>query len=254
MPTIVDIAVCLRQWDWSETSQTVSLFSREHGIIRAVAKGSRRADPRFSGGLEAPTLGEAVAIIKPGPVLATLTAWDLRETFPAMRRSLSSFHAGMYAVDLAHHAMREHDPHPPLFDALLAALRALRAEPATDRLALLRFQWAALGETGYRPQLDRDAASDAPLKPARVYAFAPHLGGFTADPRPRPGVPPPDRLWRVRAETLRVLRALDAPEPDPAPFSDPAVDRAGRLLAAYFREILGRDPASAAAVFGPNRV
>ncbi len=244
------MAVCVRQWDWSETSQTVSLFSREHGLIRAVAKGSRRADARFSGGLEVPTLGEMVAIVKGGPVLGTLTGWDLRETFPAMRRALSAFYAGMYGVDLAHHALQERDPHPALFDALLASLRALGgpAGPAGDRLAALRFQWAALEETGYRPELDLDVLKGAALAESRLYVFSPSLGGLTeASGNGGDGA----RAWRVRAETVRVLRAISQDRAGTsAPPPDEGVLRAGRLLAAYIREILGRDLASAAPVFG----
>jgi DNA repair protein RecO (recombination protein O) len=249
VPTLIDMAVCVRQWDWSETSQTVSLFSREHGLIRAVAKGSRRADARFSGGLEVPTAGEMVAIVKTGPVLGTLTGWDLRETFPAMRRSLSAFYAGMYGVDLAHHALQERDPHPALFDALLALLRTLGgpAGSAGDRLAALRFQWAALEETGYRPELDLDVLKGAPLADSRLYVFSPSLGGFTASGNAGDEA----RAWRVRAETVRVLRAISQDRAgNSAPPPEEGVLRAGRLFAAYLREILGRDLASAAPVFG----
>ena len=42
MPTISDYAICIRRWDFSETSQTVSLFTRESGIIRGLAKGAKR--------------------------------------------------------------------------------------------------------------------------------------------------------------------------------------------------------------------
>lgn len=271
MPTVVDLAVCLRQWDWSETSQTVSLFSREHGLVRAVAKGSRRQDPRFSGGLEVATVGEMVAILKPGPGLAVLTAWDLRETFPALRRSLSAFYAGMYTVDVAHHAVTDNDPHPALFDKLVLTLRALGGPGGAraDRLAVLRLQWATLDETGYRPELDRDAATDAPLAPARSYTFVPRMGGFTTDPPPRDFAAEGagEHRWRVRAETLRLLRAIRAAAPPAggeggevraegglADAPAAVVDRAARLLHAYSREVLGHEPASAPALFGPEPV
>lgn len=246
---VVDQAVCVRQWDWSETSQTVSLFSREHGLIRALAKGSRRPRAPFSGGLEVATLGEMVALLKPAPGLATLTAWDLREAYPVLRRSLSAFYGGMYAADVAQHVVQERDPHPALFDALVAALRALTGEARADRLAVLRLQWAALAETGLTPALDRDVVRGGRLEERAVYAFASHLGGLTAAAAPRVGRgdrPP----WRVRAETVKVLRAIAAGSSvDGA--ADAAVVRAGRLLAAHLREILGRDAHAAHAVFGP---
>ncbi|MCZ6836092.1 MAG: recombination protein O N-terminal domain-containing protein, partial [Planctomycetota bacterium] len=73
MPTISDSAVCIRRWDFSETSQTVSLFTHTHGIIRGLAKGAKREKGAFSGGFDVLTQGHLVAIVKPGRDLATLT-------------------------------------------------------------------------------------------------------------------------------------------------------------------------------------
>jgi DNA repair protein RecO (recombination protein O) len=244
VPTHTDQAICIRQWDWSETSQTVSLFAREHGLLRAVAKGSKREHSRFSGGLEILTRGEMIAIIKPSAEMANLIAWDLQETFPALRRSLPAFYSGMYIADLVQSALTEHDPHPPLFDAALEALRLLGQ--GHDRAAVLAFQWATLAEAGYRPEITQDVASGEPLEPARTYLFLPRLGGFAAD-RPQPQAP----AWRARSETLEALRRLSTQGVSGVTtLSAETLDRAARLLALYLREILGRDMASMEALFG----
>ena len=73
VPQLRDIAVCVRHWDFSETSQTVSLLTREHGILRGLAKGSRRDKGDFSGGIDLLTCGEVIAIVKPSGAMATLT-------------------------------------------------------------------------------------------------------------------------------------------------------------------------------------
>jgi DNA repair protein RecO (recombination protein O) len=241
VPATPDQALCIRHWDWSETSQTVSLFTRTHGIIRGLAKGSKREKSAVSGGIDLLTRGEVLAIIKPNTDLATLTAWDLQEIFPAIRRSLSAFHSAMYMADLVQHILHERDPHPALFDHLLVALRRMGA-PEDDRRAVLRFQWATLVEAGYQPQLDADAATGAALPDARAFNFAPRLGGLTTN-----GPPP---VWRVRAETVQLLRSI-ARDPGAADNSGAEpLDRANRLLASYLREILGRELPSAAGLFG----
>ena len=88
MSTLRDEAICVRHWDFSETSQTVSLFLRDHGMLRGLAKGARRERGAFSGGFDLFTKGEIVAIVKPGRELATLTEWTLLETYPVFRRLL----------------------------------------------------------------------------------------------------------------------------------------------------------------------
>jgi len=249
VPATQDQAIIIRHWDWSETSQTVSIFGRSLGLFRGLAKGSKREKANFSGGLEVLTHGEILAIIKPSTELANLTAWDLQETFPAIRRNLNAFYSAMYLADLLQHAVHEHDPHPTLFDSLLDALRAL-GSPDANAAAVLVFQWSALVETGYRPELENDIVTNTPLPAAAILSFAPRLGGFTTSTGTEP-------LWRVRAETLNLLRTLASDPSPPSPTSasnTSPTSRASRFLAAYFREILGRDLPSAAHLFPDLKV
>jgi DNA repair protein RecO (recombination protein O) len=250
MAQVRDRAVCIRHWDWSETSQTVSLFTREAGVIRGIAKGARRERAPFSGGIELITRGEMIAIVKPGSELATITAWDLQETFPAIRKSLLSFHAAMYMVDAAQHSIQDHDPHAMLFDALLDALRSLGSE--SDRLVAVKFLAATIAETGWAPELARDVVTGGPLSKSATYGFAPSLGGFTNEKiTVVSGTSTPGPVWRVRGETLDLLRSVAPAQAAGGNGAQPVVvDRAGRLLNAYLSFVLGRELPTAAAVFG----
>lgn len=247
-----DDAICIRQWDWSETSQTVSLFARDTGVMRGVAKGSKRENSRFSGGVEVLTRGAVVAIVKATDGLATLTAWDLQETFPAVRRTLGAFYAGMYIADLVHHAVRDSDPHPGLFDAMVAALRGLGTAQELHA-SVLRFQWAALVETGFKPELDRDVAAGGALMAAASYGFSPGLGGLVQvdDEGGGRGIGGrgPSMVWRVRAATVDLLRSLESGSAWPEA-SEKTVARANRLLATYWREVLGAEIPSMGAYVG----
>lgn len=271
MPPVRDEALCVRHWDWSETSQTASLFARDHGILRVLAKGSKRPKSPYSGGLELLTRAHIGVLVRPQSELALLTEWDLIESFPALRHDLRVHHAGLYVADLVHHVIHDHDPHPALYDATLECLRLLRTR-ADVAPALVRFQWALLSETGYRPVIDADARSGAPLAAAPSYLFAPALGGFTPDAAPPavasnqdgwddlpPPVPGERTGWRVRAGTLDALRRVASGEggglaalaevgvtpPDPD-----SLDRAARLLASYLRYVLGTEPSTMPVLFG----
>ncbi|MCA9290435.1 MAG: DNA repair protein RecO [Phycisphaerales bacterium] len=235
MQTLKSNAICVRHWDFSETSQTVSLFTRELGLVRGLAKGARRERGSFSGGIDLLTRGEVVALLKPGRDLATLTAWDLQEVFWSLRRRLAANQAGLYMADLVNHFLSQHDPHPALFDALVDALRALEDPTVPTDAVLLRFQWDLLHESGYLPELAHDADTGAALPTdAPTLAFSPGAGGLVADTGSG------DR-WRIRRETVDMLRALAA-DPASRPVDVDAgvtVERASRLLAWYLREILG---------------
>lgn len=254
MSTIKDDGVAIRLWDFSETSQTAWIFTREHGLLRALAKGARRPRAPFSGGLDLLTRGELMAIVRPTSDLATLTAWDLLEVFWGARRSLPAHHASLYFADLVAHAITDHDPHPRLYDALLEGLRAVGeervrgAEEAADMAwTIATFQWATLVETGYRPVLGHDVGSGGALPEGETLGFDPAGGGLSSDPGPEGQ----RGAWRVRATTVECLRSLDAGERSrPAGIEvDPAV-RSVRLLHAYLAHIAGREPPTAQPLLG----
>lgn len=237
MSAYEDVAVCVRHWDWSETSQTVSLFSRGHGLVRALAKGSKRERSRFSGGIELLTLGAMGAIPKRDDSMTLLTSWDLLRTFPGPRASLQGFRMGMYFAELVQHLVIDVDPHEELFDALVAALDAL-ADASRIEHAVLGFQWAGLGATGHRPDLNVEGATGRQGSQPRVVGFAPRRGRFVTIDR---ASPEGDPVWPVRFETWRALRGIaQMEESAPAPTPE-AIHRANLLLASYIREIVGRD-------------
>ncbi len=236
---VIDRAIVLRVWEFSETSQTASLLCREHGLVRGLAKGAHREKSNFGGGLEPLTLGDIVYTSKPALELAALTEWNLREIFWGARRALAAHRAGLHMADLAFHAILDHDPHPALFDALASSLRAL-SNPARVDDALLFFQWRLLREIGYRPRLDVDPADSA-----KTHLFRPAAGGFAPDTQTE------SEAWRVRSETVRVLVNLSRDETLDGPTRPPeVVRRAARLLSEYLRYVLARDVPTRELIFG----
>ena len=236
MATIRDEAVCVRHWDFSETSQTVSLFCRDQGMIRGLAKGSRRERGSFSGGFDIFTRGEIVAIVKPGRDLATLTEWSLMETFPSLRSSAGANRTAWYMADLLGRFFHHPEPHPRSWDALLAALRGLRNSDAIPS-SLLSFQWTLLDDLGYRPRVDTEE-SDAP-----TFTFDPRSGQVISDTGS-------DEHWRVRRSTVELLQGIERSGGAIPEGSDQAgISRANRLLAAWIREMTGHDSVPMRLVF-----
>jgi DNA repair protein RecO (recombination protein O) len=253
MATVKDSAVCLRLMDWSETSQIVVLMTEQHGKVSAVAKGAKRQQPstlaKFSGGVELLSAGEAVFITKRGSELANLIEWDLHDAHWHLRKNFRAYNLAMYAADLVHHLVQDHDAHPGVYAALRGFLKELgSAKPqAADGKAeaLLRFQWALVDELGYRPVLDRDVQTGAPLdEAAETLGFSAVQGGVVADTGAS------DR-WRVRRGTVEVLRQVAEGNTAQGPsLNGEAVERANKLLCAYFRAILDQQLPTMAYVLG----
>ncbi|MCA9304345.1 MAG: DNA repair protein RecO [Phycisphaerales bacterium] len=247
MPSVSDEAICVRHWDWSETSQTVSLMTREHGLLRCLAKGSKRDRSAFSGGVELCTVGELHAIIKPSTELALLTSWDLIDPMPMVRRTSERFNACMYAIDLIPRMIQDHDPHAEVYEALHTTLSTIGGVEPCERglpvLAVLAwFQWALLAATGSKPELTVDVRTGDELVEASVYGFSTAYGGITSDP----GAEADSQLFRVRARTIEVLRTLDhgAGWEGLLGHSVGELERCGRLLGVTLSSILGHESPS----------
>ena len=76
-----DRAIVVKRHDLGEADRIIVLFTRNHGIVRAVAKGVRRAKSRFGSRL-APFV-ETDVQIHPGRNLGTITGADTIRTWAA---------------------------------------------------------------------------------------------------------------------------------------------------------------------------
>ncbi|MFG0257026.1 MAG: DNA repair protein RecO [Phycisphaerales bacterium JB043] len=233
MPRLQDQALVLRRWDFSETSQTVALYTRHHGLLRGLAKGAKRPRAQFSGGFEPLTAGQIQAIPKTTSDLAVLTEWDLQEIFPDLRRSLSAYRWGVCSADLVYRMLERDDPHPLLFDSLDSCWRALGRDD--DNATALGFLIALLRETGHMP----DLTTIAPLDDDETLAFRPNEGRFTRDPETHDDANP---SWRIRRATARFLERFVEGERDID--DERALNRALRFVLTCLSWTMGQEPDS----------
>ena len=226
VPHLRDEAICVRHWDYSETSQTVSLLCREHGLLRGLAKGAKRVGGRFSGGIDLFSHGQVIAIVKRERELSTLTEWTLLRSWRSLRNEIKANQSAYYMVDLVQRLLAPGDPHSNIFEALRSALDAIdRGEVA---MSTLRFQWAMLDATGYRPRLEVPAGSGTTL------GFAPESGGVVDALTPG--------SWKVRRQTVELLSRVADGTTGNGIDTDETTSRANRLLATYLRHVLTTQP------------
>ncbi len=229
MARLQSLGVCVREGEFSETSQVVTVFTHEHGMVRGLAKGARRTSGSFDGGIELLSRGELLWVPKPAGQLATLTSWTVLGTSPAIRASWARWAGAMYVCQLVAALFQEGDPHPTTFDRLVEATDAPTLEPLAELLALM---WTVLEDAGFRIELENDIVHPGPLALTDTLVFVPSRGGFSAAPS--------ENAWRVRSSTVECLRGVAGNTGS----TSEAIRRAIRLLHAYARDILGRELSS----------
>lgn len=178
MALIKDTAVVLRRLDYSETSQVLAVFTRQHGQQRLIAKGIKRGTKtRVAVGIDLLEMGNVVFSRRPGKeeTLAPLTEWRQIETFAHLRRELARCYAAQYAAEVTSYLTEPGDPHAALFDGLAGLFAELKtAEPAA---ALVAFLSLMLKEIGMRPEVSRCVACGRDVRGEPVIYFSSNQGG-----------------------------------------------------------------------------
>ena len=151
-----DHAICIRATDYSETSQIVTLFTRENGKISAIAKGSKRPKSPFDGHIELFSYGQIIFVPSQDSKLATLTEFEQKSHCSGLANNLFSLNCASFATELINSLTTEFDPHPELFDQFLQFLQNTEnSNNNRDCLALLiLFQFSLLKEIGLQPILN----------------------------------------------------------------------------------------------------
>lgn len=178
-------AIIVRTTDWSESSLVVTLFTREFGKVRAVAKGARRPKGPFESALDVLSQCRIVFIKKSSDALDVLAEAKLIARFRPFERGLAALHAGYYVAELLDKLTDDYDPHPELFDLAAATLAELRAS-SPNRALVLHFELATLRRLGYFPALEECVHCGAAIGPAARIPLSYEEGGVLCA-RCRPG-------------------------------------------------------------------
>jgi len=144
--------ISLKSHSLGEFDRIITFFTREHGLVRAVAKGIKKGNSRWSGRLD--TLFCSQLTLAKGRNLDVILHADTLYAFPRLRLDLERLTHGLYLLELILVFSAEDDPHSnDLFDLLIATLQALE-EFTPVSLLILWFELRLLYQLGYTPQLE----------------------------------------------------------------------------------------------------
>ena len=168
-------AFVLHQWDWSETSLILDLFTRDRGRLAAVAKGAKRPYSQLRPVLM-PFQRLLVSTAKPkaedGADILGLRSAEYAGAGVALPPA--RLFAGFYLNELLLKLLARGDPHERLFDAYADTLQALAL--GDDEPALRAFELVLLRETGVLPELGLTTSTQAPVQPGRSYQLRAEAG------------------------------------------------------------------------------
>ncbi len=214
-------AFVLGVMDYGEADKIVTIFTREHGKLRGLARSAKRSRKRFGGALEPFARLSLQLAMKDG--LSTLNGADIVTVFPNIRRELVKIGHAAYACELVERLVPEAEQNNRLFRLLAAYLEQLdrfENDPSDRRF----FEANLLKVLGYQPALGRCAACDTELADAPDLRFSPSFAGLLCGKCGKTGKP-------IAAQTAALLnRAMDTGRFGQVRFSPGELAEAGELL------------------------
>ncbi len=224
----------MRHADWGEADRLLTLYTREAGKVRALAKGVRKVRSRKAGHLEPFT--HVRLLLASGRDLLIVTQADTLDAHLPLRADLERTGYAAYVVELLDRFVYEEGEHPSLFRLLTQTLTRLDSEPDVWP-AVRYYEMRLLDDLGFRPQLFNCANCEATILPQDQF-FSPAQGGVLC-PRCGAGLP---GVRAVEVETLKYLRHFQrssyplARRAHPAPDTRQAVEELMQLYLTYLLE------------------
>jgi DNA repair protein RecO (recombination protein O) len=193
-------AIVLRRSNFGEADRLLTLYTRDYGKIRAIAKGARKPQTRKTGHVE--LFMRTNFLFAKGKNIDIITQAELVEAYPKLRQDLVRTTYAAYAAELIDSLTADADRDLNKYNLLADALEWM--DKSDDLLLVARYyELRLLSYAGLQPQLFRCVHCGVPIVEQDQF-FSYELGGAlnpacrTADRNAKP----------ISAVAVKVLRYL----------------------------------------------
>jgi DNA repair protein RecO (recombination protein O) len=174
-------AIVLRTWPFHEADLLVSLFTREQGRVKGVARHAMRSRRRFGGALEPMTHVRASYAEKPRQELVRLDAFEILSSPMSRPVDYARTAALQMVAEVIEEAMPEGAPEDAVFRLALAVLDELQVGRVWMPLTYFALWMNRL--MGWMPELGHCAACGLDLRGGTVWYSSAADGVMCADDR-----------------------------------------------------------------------
>ncbi len=193
--------VVLKSSPFGEGGSLTTLFTRDHGKVRAIARGARRSTSKLVGHLE--PLNHVQLAMSHGRSLDYVDQAQVIHDFSGLKGELSLLGKGLYVTELVDGFGAEENPSPGLYGLALETLHAIE-EHRDSEWPLRFFELHLLRVSGFMPELYQCVQCSQSLEPG-LHRFGPTVGGALCSLcRPESG-----RVYPLSLRALKVLRLMD---------------------------------------------
>ncbi len=177
-------AIVLRTWPFHEADLLVSLFTREQGKVKGVARHAMKSRRRFGGALEPMTHVRASYAEKPRQELVRLDAFEILSSPMSRPVDYARTAALQLVAEVLEEAMPEGAPEDAVFRLALAVLDELQVGKVWMPVTYFALWMNRL--MGWMPELGHCVACGLDLRGGTVW-YSEAMDGLTCADDRRPG-------------------------------------------------------------------
>jgi DNA repair protein RecO (recombination protein O) len=230
-------AVVLRHTDYGEADRLLTLYTRQLGKTRALAKGARKIASRKAGHIE-PFTHVKLQLAK-GRDMPLVTQADTVDAYQALREDLILTSQAAYVLELLDRFTYEDEMENNAIFRLLTETLSRLASGVDPWLVIRYYEIRLLDHLGFRPQLFECANCGREIRPEDQF-FSFSAGGVIC-PRCGQGL---RNVHRISVEALKYLRHFQRSSYAEATKARPDPDvqkETETLMQGYFTHLLERE-------------
>ncbi len=232
-------AIVLNAIDYGESDRIVTIYTREFGKVKGIAKGAKRSRKRFVNNLEPFSHIRVLFSQKRGRDLAIIEQADIIGRFDNLTLNIERLASGSCCLELINEMTPEGQRNQKAFELLLKFLAILEGGANPERIMRI-FEMRLLSILGYHPYLDGCVVCKNVLADGNKLFFSSSKSGilcFNCSRREKSLIP----VSLGAIKFLMLAARTDIDKVDRIAMADWAAEECEKILGDFIKYQLGKE-------------
>ncbi len=157
-------AVVLSKIDFGDTSNIISIFTKDFGKISAIIKGVKKNRNGKGGIIDPPNYLQIIFYNKSSRDVQLITGAEIVAHYPKIKQDLEKLKFSYAVLELLKKIMPEHEPNHKIFRGTVRVMELLEKGEEASAQIFGRFYMFFLKESGYEIQIDKCSSCGKVIK------------------------------------------------------------------------------------------
>jgi DNA repair protein RecO (recombination protein O) len=148
-------AINLKSYNLAESDKIIVMYSKEHGIVRCVAKGIKKPTSKLGGRMQ--SLMANKLLMASGKKLDIVCQAELIDSFKEIRSDINKLSYAIYCAELINNFGLENDTNSSqIYDLFFECLKNIALSPGVEDVlwTVIRFKMRFMKQLGYAVELN----------------------------------------------------------------------------------------------------